>query len=185
VLYLGIAERVTLYELLHRIDLDLAAEVREARCPHCGGPLCRAAYARQTGGGPSDLPAELKVRESLCCCREGCRRRALPPSTLFLGRRLYWAGVIVLVVTLRQRRAEGASLSRLQKRFGVSRSTVARWMAWFAEVFPTTPLWKRIRGTVSPTVRDEQLPDSLVSLCESSTADPQTALVNCLKLMAL
>ena len=101
------------------------------------------------------------------------------------GRRLYWAGVIVLVVTLRQRRAEGTSLSRLQKRFGVSRSTVARWMAWFAEVFPTTALWKRIRGMVSPTVRDEQLPDSLVSLCESSAADPQTALVDCLKLLAV
>jgi hypothetical protein len=183
-LYLGLAERARLYELLHRIDLGLAAEVRSAGCPHCGRPLCRAAYPRQTGGGPADLPEALKVRESLCCSREGCRRRTLPPSTLFLGRRVYWTGVILLVVTLRQRRAAGTSLKGLQQRFGVSPSTVARWMTWFAEEFPTTPLWKRIRGQVSPTVRDDQLPDSLVRLFESSAPDPESALVSCSMLLA-
>ncbi len=183
-LYLGIVERVTLYELLHRIDLDLAAKLRAAGCLHCGGPLCRAAYERQTGGGPDDLPGVLKVRESLCCCREGCRRRVLPPSTLFFGRRVYFAGVILLVVTLRQRRAAGTSLRSLQRRFGVSPSPVARSMKWFAEVFPTTTLWKRLRGRVSPLVRDDQLPDSLVRMFESSAPDPEGAVVSCLEFLA-
>jgi hypothetical protein len=184
VLYLGIADRATLYELLHQIDLDLAAQVRRSRCPYCGGPLCRAAYARKPRGGPDDLPDDLCVREGLCCAREGCRRRTLPPSTLFLGRKVYWAGVIVLAMTLRQRRVDGASSRGLQQRFGVSRNTVARWVSWFAEVFPTTARWKRIRGKVNPVVRNDGLPDSLVRLCESTADDPETALVTCLKLLA-
>ncbi len=183
-IYLGIANRVTLYRLLREIDVDLAAQVRRKRCPFCAGPLCRAAYERKPRGGPDDLPAECSVREGLCCAREGCRRRTLPPSTLFLGRKVYWAGVILLVVTLRQRRLDGSSTRRLRAWLGVSRSTVARWMTWFAEVFPATSLWRRIRGLVGPAVHDGDLPDSLVREFESAIDDPEQVLLACLKLLA-
>jgi len=120
---------------------------------------------------------------SLCCGREGCRRRTLPPSTLFLGRRVYWAGVILLVVTLRQRRVDGLSAGQVQRELGVSRKTLKRWMAWFAEVFPTTPLWRRIRGLVVATVRDDELPESLVARFEATGADLEQALVASLNLL--
>ena len=37
------------------------------------------------------------MRLSFCCGREGCRRRVLPPSVLFWGRRVYWAAVVLVV----------------------------------------------------------------------------------------
>ena len=42
---------------------------------------------RKPHGGPADLSETFSLRHSLCCGREGCRRRTLPPSVLFLGRR--------------------------------------------------------------------------------------------------
>lgn len=183
-LYLGLAQRVTLYQLLHRLDVDLAEEARLAGCRHCGGPLHRASYERKPRGGPDGLTDEVCVRMSLCCGHEGCRRRTLPPSALFLGRRVYWAGVIVLVVTLRQRRVEGLSAGRVQRELGVSRKTLRRWMAWFAEVFPTTPQWRRIRGLVVATIRDDALPTGLVAQFEATSADQEEALVACLELLA-
>jgi hypothetical protein len=182
--YLGIAQRVTLYQLLHRLDADLAQQTRLDGCPNCGGALHRAHYDRKPRGGPDDLPDEFCVRLGLCCASEGCRRRTLPPSTLFLGRRVYWAGVILLAVTLRQRRVTGPSAGQVMRELGVSRKTLKRWMAWFAEVFPTTSLWRRIRGRVAATVRDDALPESLVAQFEAVRADLEHALVSCLELLA-
>jgi hypothetical protein len=53
-IYLGIAQRVTLYELLHRLDVDLAQQTRLAGCPHCPGQLHRADYSQ----GVRRLPLE-------------------------------------------------------------------------------------------------------------------------------
>jgi len=87
-------ERSSLFSLLHRIDRDLAEEHRQKRCPVCGGPLHQSNYPRKPRGGPEDLPEEILVRRSFCCGTEGCRVRSLPPSCLFMGRRVYW-GVVV------------------------------------------------------------------------------------------
>jgi hypothetical protein len=39
---------------------------------------------------------------SLCCSRDGCRRRMTPPSVRFLGRRVYLGAVLVLVSAMQQ-----------------------------------------------------------------------------------
>jgi hypothetical protein len=39
-------------------------------------------------------------RFSLCCGREGCRRRATPPSVRFLGRRVYVGAVVIVASVL-------------------------------------------------------------------------------------
>jgi len=38
----------------------------------------------------------LLVRFNLCCSREGCRRRKLPPATRFDGPRVYWGCAILI-----------------------------------------------------------------------------------------
>ena len=59
-------------------------------------------YMRKPRGGPEDLPEKFFVRYSLCCGRRGCRKQTLLPSVLFMGWRVYWANVILVVVTPRQ-----------------------------------------------------------------------------------
>ena len=66
-------------------------------CRYCGGPLHRGDYPRKPRGGLSPSAAEAFGRRfSLCCGREGCRRRATPPSVRFLGRRVYVGAVVIV-----------------------------------------------------------------------------------------
>lgn len=150
-----------LYHVLAYIDLDLEQRTRAARCPHCGGPLHDAHYDRKPRGGPP-LPDCMSVRLGLCCGH--CRRRTLPPSILFLGRKVYWGAVIVMIAAARQRRPTGASASKLHKQFGVSWQTVKRWMRWFSEIFPASGGWQCLRGRFAPDLRDDDLPASLLEI---------------------
>lgn len=183
-MYPDLASRVTLFRLLHRIDLDLAQAYQAERCPHCGGRLDRAPYVRKPRGGPVTIPEEYEVRQSLCCSRAGCRKRRLPPSCLFWGRRVYWGPVLILVVTLRQQQPESHSANRLRQRFGVSRQTLVRWMAYFREVFPSSSWWQRLRGRVSPVVRHDRLPSSLLEVIVDVVGSAEQALVNGLCFLA-
>lgn len=147
--------------------------------PYCGGPLHQAPYERKPRGGPPDLADLYSIRLSLCCGRRGCRRRALPPSVLFWGRRVYWAGTLLVVTALRQGRTEGFTLRRVQALFGVTRPTLHRWLRYFREVFPQTRAWRAISGRLWPPVRSGALGD-LVDRFVQARDGPETGLVACL-----
>ena len=80
-----ILNRKSLFSLLHKIDFEIAEQARARGCPIVGGPLHYANYPRKPRGGPPDLDEAFEIRYSLCCGREGCRRRVLPPSVRFLA----------------------------------------------------------------------------------------------------
>lgn len=183
-MYVDSVGRTKFFIALHKLDLDLAACCRQERCRFCGGPLHDAGYDRKPRGGPTGLPDEVCRRLSLCCGREGCRRRTLPPSCLFVGRKVYWAAIILVTVALRQRRPGSASAAKLRTLFGVSWDTVKRWMTYFAEVFPRSDGWKRCRGAVPVSVRDEDLPAGLLDLFIQESGSEETGLVRCLELLA-
>jgi len=88
--YLGDAK---LWGVLYRIDEDLAAQARAGGCPHCGAAPHSARYPRKPRGvARAQLGEEYEHRLSLCCAREGCRRRTTPPSVRLLGQRVYLGG---------------------------------------------------------------------------------------------
>jgi len=177
-------QKISLFHLLHCIDVDLARECQLARCPYCGGPLHHSSYLRKPRGGPDSIPDEYLVRLSLCCGREECRRRTLPPSSLFMGRRVYWGCVILVVMTLRQNRPDGTSTGRLMRLFGVSRNTVKRWIAYYRDIFPSGAGWQRLRGRISSLVRDNELPGGLVKYFLDHSESAEKALVGCLRFLA-
>lgn len=176
-------EKATLFHLLYRIDSDLAAIKREQGCPHCGGPLHRAHYPRKPRGGPR-VPDQYCVRQSLCCGKEGCRRRCLPGSCLFMGRRVYWRCVVLVVMALRQQRPDGASAGQLVRMFEISRKTLGRWFEYFHHAFAQSPEWQRVRGRLSSSVSNERLPGSFVDYCVESSQDALSGLVACCRLLA-
>jgi len=183
-MYLETVSRVTFYDRLHRIDQGLAAECWRCRCPYCGGRLDFAPYARKPRGGPEGIPEEVLVRLSLCCGEQGCRRRTLPPSCLFLGPKVYWAAIVLVVVALRQRRPGSFSAAKLRGLFGVSWETVLRWMEMFASEIPKSRSWRRLRGLVPGTVRDDDLPAGLLELLTSTRGDAEEGLVAGLALLS-
>lgn len=148
------------WELLLVADRDLAVEARAGGCA-CGGRLHSARYRRKPRGGlPGELRQEYRWRESLCCAREGCRRRTTPPSLRFLGRRVYLAGVVVLVSAMTggvtARRA-----ARMRALVGVSLRTLQRWRAWWLQTFPKMAFWRGARAQLAPPVDEGRLPASL------------------------
>ncbi len=147
---------------LEEIDRKIAEGVAAGRCRHCEGPLHQGNYQRKPRGGLVGAAGEAFTRRySLCCGRRGCRKRALPPSLRFLGRRVYLEAVVVLASVMAQilataREAVAAS--------GVPLRTLRRWGSWWREVFPTLPLWAELRARFVPPPPDEtELPRSLVA----------------------
>ena len=111
-----LVEKVSLFRILHRIDTDLCNQHRQKGCPYCGGPLHQSNYERKPRGGPDNIPDEYLIRQSLCCGRPECRRRALPQSCLFMGRRVYWGCVILVVMAFKQNRPHAASARKINER---------------------------------------------------------------------
>lgn len=182
-MYPDCARRVTLYEGLRLIDEDLAAQARKAGCPQCGGPLDNATWIRKPRGCEVALPEAVCLRRGLCC--RACRRRVLPDSAVFLGRKVYLGAVVLISIVVRQRNLASASAKRLQELFGMSKETLARWLHFFLVAFPATARWKSLRGLVSPQVRDTSLPDGLLAEFDRRPEGPGAAALGaCLTFIA-
>jgi hypothetical protein len=93
-----------------------------------------------------------------------------PPSVRFLGRRVYFGAVVILVAAMRQ----GPSPRRvreLSKLFNVDRRTISRWQAFWREHFPETSFWKIERARFVPAVDVAVLPRSLLDAFVGSDGD--------------
>ena len=148
------------FELLYTLDLDLADQARIQGCP-CGGRLHQANYLRKPRGGPGGLSPDRERRLSFCCNRDGCRCRATPPSLRFLGRRVYF-GVVVVLVTAMAHGTTPRRAAELHAELGVDRRTLARWQRWWREHFPASRFWRGQRARLSPALSDDGLPGTLL-----------------------
>jgi hypothetical protein len=164
-----------LHQLLERVDNDLTQELHDAGCPHCKGKLHRADYPRKPRGGAEHWDR----RQSLCCGREGCRRRLTPPSVRFFGRKLYNSLAVVLLSAMNQ----GISPRRLEQlttALGVHRRTLERWRKWWLETFIQSRFWKGAKARFMPPVEQGALPRCL---WERFGAEDQFGVVNLLRFL--
>jgi hypothetical protein len=148
------------WSFLLAVDEDLAEETRKEGCP-CGGRLHSANYQRKPRGTPAQLPQPQRLRLSFCCDRDGCRKRATPPSVRFLGRKVYLAAIVILVSAMRQGPTP-RRVRELSQRFGADESTIARWQIFWRQHFPQTPFWKVARAGLVTLGEIVSLPYSLV-----------------------
>ena len=160
-MYQSVLADVGLYALLLRFDQDLARAAREQGCRRCGGRLDRADYARKPRGVPLELGPEHAVRLSLCCAAEGCRRRTMPPSVRFLGRRVY-VGAAVLGITALGAGRRCAEVRDLRAWLGLSARTLARWRRWWRAVFANSAFWRSARGRLHTPIPVDALPGALL-----------------------
>ena len=126
---------------------------------HClVGVLHSAKYKRKPRSGQKECQEER--RDSFCCDQDGCRKRHTPPSVRFLGRRVYWGVVVVLVSAA----AHGITPERmrvLREALGIDRRTLERWRQWWQETFVQSPFWKVARARFMPLLSEKSLPLSL------------------------
>lgn len=95
----------------------------------------------------------------MCCGREGCRRRATPPSLRFLGRRVY-LGVVVIVASLVAQWLGTAEASRPVT--GVPARTTRRWVGWWRGPFIETEVFLAVRARLVGLAIGE-LPASIIA----------------------
>lgn len=176
-MYQNLLNTSTLYPILLNLDTTIADEARRRGC-HCGGKLHRARYPRKPRGAPREVEEDsaYRRRQSFCCATEGCRRRTTPPSVLFLGRKVYFAAVVVLVCVLRQG-ASPTRLKRLRELVGVSPQTVRRWRHWWLESFVQSPFWRGARGRLRVPLNEIQLPLSLLEAFEAQDEERRLVLL--------
>lgn len=136
------------FQRLFDLDGDVVEAARRGSCPHCGGSLDRADYPRKARGIPPESEPLFAKRFSVCCRREGCRRRLTPESVRFFGRRVY-AGAVFVMACVAQALA-------------VTRRTLRRWRRWWSDAFPGTPFWRIARARLMPPVDESRLPASLL-----------------------
>jgi hypothetical protein len=163
-----------LYQMMEKVDADLAEKVRLGGCLWCPGKLHRSNYKRKPrGGAPGDDEA---WRHSFSCDQEGCRKRHTPPSVRFLGRRVYWGLVVVLASAMRH----GLTPERvnvLRESLGMDRRTLERWRQWWLETFESSPFWKAARAFFSQPVDGKTLPWSLCEVFDVKRRDRLLALL--------
>ncbi len=148
------------YELLLGFDQQIADRAHEVPCRECGAKLHWGSYGRKPRGVPAGLGPQHLRRFSLCCARDLCRKRETPESLRFLARKVFLGSMVVLISAM-QRGLTAARLRQLRELVGVSHRTVARWRDWWIEVFTESPFW-RTRGALVPSVKQEELPTSLL-----------------------
>ena len=147
--------------LLLTIDEAIAARVKALGCPWCSGRLDRADCPRKPRGGSiAAAGEEFDTRISLCCSREGCRKRVTPPSVRFLGRRVY-LGVTVVVASAMA--VADRTAAAIRAATGIAPRTVRRWLAWWRTTFVASPFYADASARFVPPVKKEALPASLVA----------------------
>lgn len=164
-----------LYEFLEEVDKSFASEAQSGGCEHCGAVLHRGDYSRKPRGGPS-----WDKRLSLCCSRDGCRKRKTPPSVRFLGRKVY-VGVVVVLISAMMHGPSDQRLQRLCQVLPIDRRTLKRWLKWWTEIFAQCPFWKAARGRFARCMAEAQMPLSLV---EAFGARQMDGLLNLMKFLS-
>lgn len=130
------------FRVLVEVDEAVTRRVAAEGCPVCDGPLHRSDYDRKPRGALVAPAGEAFARRfSLCCGREGCRKRAMPPSVRFLGRRVYLGAVVILasIVALALRAA-----AKIRWRTGGPARTTRRWLGWWQGPFLRTGVFVSI-----------------------------------------
>lgn len=158
--YHDLLDDVTFHRGLVQLDEMLAANARQKGDP-TGGRLHRADYPRKPAGVPRRFAHLHSSRFSYCSDRDGARRRLTPPSVRFLGRRVYLFAAFLLASVLRNDVNEFRA-AQLKGLLHVSEETLRRWRHWWLEDFPTTSVWRELRGRFVPPIATTGLPRALL-----------------------
>ena len=163
----AILQDIKFFQLLLRIDHELAQQTRAAGCP-CGAVLHQANYPRKPRGCPAEVRTDFELRLSFCC--RDCRTRSTSASVRFLGRRVYLGLAVILMSA--QLTQSTTITTRLSQSLQVPLRTLQRWRQWWRETFPRTSFWQTTCARFMPPVDIDLLPNSLMQRFGECAAEP-------------
>lgn len=123
--------------------MDFSSRARELGCRYCNGKLHSAFYLRKGRLAELEIPDGWELFYSLCCSREGCRKRIRPPSVRYAGRSPN-CSILVLLAHLITSGASQRSIQALSKELGISERTARRWLELWKRVFRISTWWRKL-----------------------------------------
>jgi hypothetical protein len=151
---------IEFFEGLTAIDQAIVDRAAAEPCGRCGGPLHRGDYARKPRGGVVAVAGEAFSRRfSLCCGRDGCRRRTTPPSVRFLGRRVYVGAAVVVASAVA---LAAATAQAIRRTTGIAARTTRRWLRWWRGPFAATRVLVELAARLAAPVARIELPTSIL-----------------------
>jgi hypothetical protein len=152
--------RIEFFEGLVAIDEAIVERAAAEPCRECGGALHRGDHPRKPRGGLLAMAGEAFSRRfNLCCGQDGCRRRAMPPSVRFLGRRVYLGAVVILAATVSLAAATSAAATRTT---GVPARTTRRWLRWWRGPLTASAPFVELSARLVPAPERQRIPQSLL-----------------------
>jgi len=166
------------HDSLFDLDRLIAEQVRQAQCPKCLGNLNQSNFPRKPRGVPENTHPDYHIRFSLCCSKEGCRKRFTPPSMRFLSRKVY-SSVVILLIFMFKPETDESRIEKINTLLGTTLSieTLRRWRHFWIKALPQTHTWKRQAFSYAHA---QNLPVSLLTLFEQTG---EQALIMGLKLI--
>jgi hypothetical protein len=166
---------IEFFEGLMAIDEAIVERAAEEPCRDCGGPLYRSDHPRKPRGGLLAVAGEAFGRRfNLCCGRDGCRRRAMPPSVRFLGRRVYVGAVVIVASAIALTAISARAALRAT---GVPARTTRRWLRWWRGPFTTSAPFVELSARLVPAPDRRRLPLSLLERLTGERSAPVAKLL--------
>jgi hypothetical protein len=140
------------FQELCSIDHAVSLEVKAKGCLLCKAPLDTSNFKRK----PRGLGENEEIRFSLCCRREGCRKRVTTRSLRFFGRKVYSALTVIVAINF---------YTSLCLRSAVARKTIARWKSfWKDRLHEGHPFMRNARSFLLPGFQVGPDPTALLFL---------------------
>lgn len=149
-------------------DKDAALKVKADACPFCSSPLDNAPYQRKPRHTPEGLPEDFNTVFSLCCRRDGCRKRTTPPSLRFFGRRVYLLFIMIRACACGGRSPEGLLAPRARA-WGVSRQALRSWYEFWRTRFSESGFWRLNKGLLPTSLGELSVPELLLTSFECNS----------------
>ena len=151
-MYLTWLADARLYEMLARIDADLAETARTAGCRALRRVLHSALVPAQAPRRPRRDAGGLRPPPQLLLRRRGLPKRRTPPSVRFLGRKVYLGAVVVLATALRHGPTPHARGPACASSSGSTPGRSRGGGSGGARPSPRAAWWQAMRGRFAPPV---------------------------------
>lgn len=145
---------------LYEKDKENAKKYHFSKCRHelCNGIYHSSSYPRKPRGIQVEAEEFYSSRFSFCCSR--CRRRFTPESIRFLGRKVYIAFFIMLMLYPPVKNIHQQFIELPPK--SLAPITLRRWFLWWDATIPKSPVWKKLVGLLLANIENVFLPIFLI-----------------------
>lgn len=173
---------INLIKEIYEKDKETAAKYHFSKCKKdkCFGIYHQANYGRKPRGITPEADEYFSFRFSFSC--SVCRLRFTCESVRFLGRKVYVAFFIMIILYPQVEEIQ-KKLIQLPPRT-LSAITVKRWFSWWDIIIPKSPIWKTLVGFLVANVDNLFLPIFLMQNFIQEYSDFNKSLLMMLKFIS-